>query len=130
MPLRWRWRLSATCWKRSARQYSLPIPEADGQVGTQVFENPKVAAIVDFEPGYAFPTGEAPPGQLQVPLADYQKLTQIPIVVVVGDFLDKVPGGLPRLTNAQAIVQTLNNHGGNAKLIYLPRWVSSAIATS
>jgi hypothetical protein len=79
-----------------------------------------VAAIVAFEPGYVFPTGEAPAGQREVPLAEFQKLTQVPILVVIGDFLDKVPNGMARLTNGQAFVQTLNNHGGNAKLIYLP----------
>ena len=92
-----------------------------------VIKSPKVAAVVDFEASvYAFPPGEVPPlvpggsAQLEVPLADYMKLTQIPIVVIIGDFLDKVPTGLPRLANARAFVQTLNNHGGNAKLIYLP----------
>jgi hypothetical protein len=92
-----------------------------------VFESPKVAAIVSFEPSvFAFPEGELPPPipdggeQLEVPLADFQKLTQIPILVIVGDFLDQVPSGLPRLANSQAFVETVNKHGGNAKLIHLP----------
>jgi len=85
-----------------------------------VFASAKVAAIVAFEPGYVFPTGEAPAGQREVPLADFQKLTQIPILIIVADFLDKVPGGTARVTNGQAMVTLVNNHGGNAKLIYLP----------
>jgi hypothetical protein len=85
-----------------------------------VFASAKVAAIVAFEPGYVFPTGEAPAGQREVPLADFQKLTQIPILIIVADFLDKVPGGTARVTNGQAMVASVNNHGGNAKLIYLP----------
>ena len=55
-----------------------------------------------------------------MPLADFQKLTQIPILIIVADFLDKVPGGTARVTNGQAMVTSVNNHGGNAKLIYLP----------
>ena len=84
----------------------------------------KVAAIVDFEASvYAFPTGQAPPGstgQMEVPLADFLKLTKIPIVVIHGDFLDRVPSGPPRLSNSLAFVEAVNNHGGNAKVIVLP----------
>ena len=99
---------------------------SSGQPGwLTVLESPKVKGIVSFEPGtYAFPTGEVPPiapgTQLEFPLADYLKLTQIPIVVFFGDFLDTVPGRLERLATARAFVETLNNHGGNAELIYLP----------
>jgi hypothetical protein len=89
-----------------------------------VFETPKVAAVVDFEASvYAFPPGEVPPGslgQLEVPLADFLKLTKIPIVVIFGDNLDLVPAWPPRLAAARAFVQAVNNHGGNAKLIHLP----------
>jgi hypothetical protein len=84
----------------------------------------KVAAIVDFEASvYAFPTGQTPPGstgQMEVPLADFLKLTKIPIVVIHGDFNDQVPSGPPRLANSKAFVDLINAHGGNATNIVLP----------
>jgi pimeloyl-ACP methyl ester carboxylesterase len=87
-----------------------------------VFKTPKVAAVVDFEASvYAFPTGELPPGstgQLEVPLADFLKLTKIPILVIFGDNLNGA--WPPRLANAKAFVDKVNEHGGNAKLIHLP----------
>src|SRR6185312_8887687 len=49
--------------------------------------SPKVKSVVTFEPGtFVWPVGEVPPGQIRVvPLADFLKLTQIPIVIIIGD---------------------------------------------
>jgi hypothetical protein len=92
-----------------------------------VLESPKVKGIVSFEPiEFVFPTGELPPTipgglpPLEVPLADFQKLTQIPIQIVFGDFLDQFPFWSATLSLAQAFVETVNNHGGNATLLVLP----------
>jgi hypothetical protein len=57
---------------------------------------------------------------MEVPLADFLKLTKIPIVVIHGDFNDQVPSGPPRLANSKAFVDLINAHGGNATNIVLP----------
>jgi hypothetical protein len=81
-----------------------------------VIASPKVKSVVSFEPGYVWPVGEVPPGQTRVvPLADFLKLTKIPIVIILADRL--APATRP---TAEAFVTTVNNHGGNAKLIVLP----------
>jgi len=79
-------------------------------------KSPKVLSVVSFEPGYLWPEGEVPPGQTRVvPLADFLKLTKIPIEIIIGD---RYPAA--SLAIAKAFVDTVNKHGGNAKLIYLP----------
>lgn len=103
-----------------------------------------VAAIVSYEPGdYVFPEGELPPpflradGELisrgrEIPLEDFQKLTEFPIQIVWGDFvpeeLDPINVG-PRLTldSRRIILQTslqfaevINAHGGDAEVLILP----------
>jgi pimeloyl-ACP methyl ester carboxylesterase len=89
--------------------------------------SPKVKGIVSFEPvTFVFPSGELPPPvdggqpQLEVPAADFQKLTQIPIQVIFGDFLDQLPLWTASFANAKAFVAALNRHGGHAELLYLP----------
>lgn len=83
--------------------------------------------IVSLEPiEFLFLTGELPPTHpdalppVEVPLADFQKLTQIPIQIIFGDFLNEFPFWSATLTMAQAFVETVNNHGGNATLLVLP----------
>ncbi|MBF5006923.1 alpha/beta hydrolase [Diaphorobacter caeni] len=97
-----------------------------------------VKAIVAFEPGsgFIFPSGEMPPampsaaGSLapeSVPLADFQKLTRIPIVIYYGD---NFPTELTtergqdnwrvRLAMARLWVDAINRHGGDARLVHLP----------
>jgi hypothetical protein len=99
---------------------------SSGQPGwLTVVESPKVKAIVSFEPGtMVFPVGQIPTGcpgtQLAFPPADYLKLTKIPILVIHGDNLATVPGRLERLACARVFAQTLNDNGGNAKVIHLP----------
>jgi hypothetical protein len=90
-------------------------------------ETSAVRGIVSFEPVVTvFPTGELPPPieggfpPLEVPLADFQKLTRIPILVVFGDFLDRLPLWTAAFANAQAFVEAINRHGGEAQLVHLP----------
>lgn len=80
-----------------------------------VIESPNVKSVVSFEPGYAFPTGEVPPGQREVSVSDFQKLTEIPILIVIGDRYPE-----DQLATAQLWVDTVNNYGGNAELYHLP----------
>lgn len=101
-------------------------------------KNPNVKAIVAFEPGsgFIFPEGELPPampsaaGTLTpeaVPLADFGKLTRIPIVIYYGDNFPVEPttergqdNWRVRLTMARLWVDAINRHGGDARLVHLP----------
>jgi len=101
-------------------------------------KNPKVRAIVAYEPGsgFVFPEGETPApmpsanGTLEgvaVPLADFQKLTKIPIVVYYGDNIPEQPTTSPtednwrvRLAMARLWRDAVNRHGGDVTLVHLP----------
>lgn len=101
-------------------------------------KNPKVRAIVAFEPGsnFPFPAGEvAAPlkytgGQIQgvsVPLEEFKKLTRIPILIYYGDFIPDQPSTNPgqdqwraNLAFARKWRDTVNKHGGDVTLVHLP----------
>jgi pimeloyl-ACP methyl ester carboxylesterase len=101
-------------------------------------KNPNVKAIVAFEPGsgFIFPDGELPAampsaaGTLSpeaVPLADFEKLTRIPIVIYYGDNFPTEPttergqdNWRVRLAMARLWVDAINKHGGDARLVHLP----------
>jgi pimeloyl-ACP methyl ester carboxylesterase len=101
-------------------------------------KNPNVKAIVAFEPGsgFIFPEGELPAamssaaGTLSpeaVPLADFEKLTRIPIVIYYGDNFPVEPttergqdNWRVRLAMARLWVDAINRHGGDARLVHLP----------
>lgn len=100
--------------------------------------NPNVKAIVAFEPGsgFIFPEGELPPampsaaGTLSpeaVSLADFEKLTRIPIVIYYGDNFPTEPttergqdNWRVRLAMARLWVAAINKYGGDARLVHLP----------
>jgi len=97
-----------------------------------------VRSIVSWEPGsnYVFPEGEVPPpmassaGALEaigVPMADFKKLTKIPIVVYYGDYIPELPvpnpgqdGWRVRLAMARLWADAVNRHGGDATIVHLP----------
>jgi pimeloyl-ACP methyl ester carboxylesterase len=101
-------------------------------------KSPNVKAIVAFEPGsgFIFPEGELPAtmpsaaGTLSpeaVPVADFAKLTRIPIVVYYGDNFPVEPttergqdNWRVRLAMARLWVDAINRHGGDARLVHLP----------
>jgi pimeloyl-ACP methyl ester carboxylesterase len=101
-------------------------------------KNPNVKAIVAFEPGsgFIFPEGELPEampsaaGTLSpeaVPLADFEKLTRIPIVIYYGDNFPVEPtmergqdNWRVRLAMAKLWVDAINKHSGDARLVHLP----------
>lgn len=101
-------------------------------------KNANVKAIVAFEPGsgFIFPQGELPPAMASaagtlspeaVPLADFQKLTRIPIVIYYGDNFPIEPttergqdNWRVRLAMARLWVTAINQHGGDARLVHLP----------
>lgn len=102
--------------------------------------NPKVKAIVAYEPGsgFIFPEGEVPAPQettspfgplaaSAVPLSDFLKLTRIPIVIYYGDNIASEPTRVwnkdhwrIRMQMARLWVDAVNRHGGNAVLVHLP----------
>ncbi|WP_449415890.1 alpha/beta hydrolase [Ochrobactrum teleogrylli] len=97
-----------------------------------------VKGIVALEPGsgFIFPEGELPAempsaaGTLKpqpVALADFEKLTRIPIVIYYGDNFPTEPtkergqdNWRVRLAMAKLWVDAVNKHGGDAKLAHLP----------
>jgi len=101
-------------------------------------KNPNVKAVVAFEPGsgFIFPQDELPPAMPSaagtlvpepVSLSDFQKLTRIPIVIYYGDNFPVEPivergqdNWRVRLAMARLWVQTVNKHGGDARLVHLP----------
>jgi pimeloyl-ACP methyl ester carboxylesterase len=87
--------------------------------------SPKVKGIVSFEPSvYVFPPGERPPPNtritLEVSLAEFEKLTRIPILLVFADFLNVRQASIDGLANGRAFVAALNRHGGNGEVLVLP----------
>lgn len=103
-------------------------------------KNDKIKAIVAYEPysGFVFPAGELPPpiksaglfGELkgvEIPLADFNKLTKIPIVIYYGDNIAKEPTDVwnkdhwrAGLEMARKWAAVINKHGGDATVIHLP----------
>lgn len=100
--------------------------------------NPKVRAIVSFEPGssFAFPEGEAPDpmpsssgalAPMAVPREDFMALTRIPVVIYYGDNIPTAPTDIQgcdswrvRLAMARLWAETVNRHGGDARVVQLP----------
>ena len=103
-------------------------------------KSPNVKAIIAYEPTqFVFPEGDVPPtpllydgsplpaGTLAVSLADFQKLTKIPIQIIYGDNIPTSPfpiGGpdrwRARLVLVRQFVEALNRRGGEATLLHLP----------
>lgn len=103
-------------------------------------KNEKVKAIVAYEPysGFVFPKGELPEpiksaglfGELkgvEIPLADFNKLTKVPIVVYYGDNIAAAPTTVwnkdhwrSGLEMARIWAATINKHGGDATVVHLP----------
>ena len=99
--------------------------------------SPNVKAIICYETSfYVFPEGEVPPPVptaffavtgAPVPLADFLKLTKIPIQLVFGDNIPTTPSTIPGsicgaapIIMAQKFVDAINRHGGDAQLLHLP----------
>lgn len=101
-------------------------------------KNSNVKAIVSYEPGsgFIFPEGEVPApipssgGTLEaraVPLDDFMKLTEIPIMLYYGDYIPEQPSDNPgqdgwraRLEMARLWRDVVNQHGGDVTVIHLP----------
>ena len=100
--------------------------------------NDNIRAIVSFEPGgdFLFPEGEAPESiklagrtvtPPTVPLADFMRLTKIPIIVYFGDNIPEQPSQNPGqeqwrvfLEVAKVWRDVVNRHGGDVTIVHLP----------
>jgi hypothetical protein len=85
-----------------------------------------LAGIVMYENvGYVFPEGEGtgesggPFGPVEVPLGEFRRLTRIPLQVVWGDNVDKVPRYMDSLAQSKLFIDVVNKYGGNAELLML-----------
>lgn len=103
-----------------------------------VLKTGNVRGIVSYEPGsgFLFPEGEVPAalpssgGTLEaigVPMAEFMKLTKIPIVIYYGDFIPEKPSDNPgqdgwrvRLEMARKWRDAVNRHGGDVTVVHLP----------
>ena len=112
--------------------------QAGGPGWLTAIKSRNVKGIVAFEPGsgFIFPAGELPQampsaaGTLSpeaVPLADFEKLTRIPIVIYYGDNFPTEATSergqdnwRVRLAMARLWVDAVNKHGGDAQLVHLP----------
>lgn len=113
-----------------------------GQYGwATAMERPNlVKAVVAYEPGhYIFPDGEIPEdiprGELHVsamdaptvPVAEFEKLTRMPILIVFGD---NIATEISNVFNSEVwrassirgrqFVEAVNRHGGDARIVFLP----------
>lgn len=112
--------------------------QAGGPGWLTAIKSENVKAIVAFEPGsgFVFPEGELPgempsaAGTLKpeaVPLADFKKLTRVPIVIYYGDNIPTEPterrgedNWRVRLAMAKLWVEAIKKRGGDARLVHLP----------
>jgi hypothetical protein len=101
-------------------------------------KNDKIKAVVSFEPGgdFVFPEGDAPDSikvsgrtiiPPKVPMADFMKLTKIPIIIYYGDNIPDQPSINPGqeqwrafLAIAKQFRDVVNRHGGDATVVHLP----------
>ncbi len=108
-----------------------------GQGWMTALKNDKIKGIVAFEPGsnFVFPEGEVPEtipyvgGALSargVPLAEFKRLTEIPIIIYYGDYIPDEPVENPAqeqwraaLAMARLWTATVNKNGGDVTLVQL-----------
>jgi quercetin dioxygenase-like cupin family protein/pimeloyl-ACP methyl ester carboxylesterase len=93
--------------------------------------NDRVKAIVAIEPGgFCFPEGETPEGNrggAGIPLDEFMKLTEIPIIVYFGDYIPKEETAAfsqnfrrSVLATARQWATVVNAHGGDVTVVHLP----------
>ncbi len=101
-------------------------------------KSPKIRAVVAYEPGsgFTFPEGEVPApienkfatlSASAVPVAEFKKLTQIPIIIYYGDHIPAEPSDIPAQDYWRACLQmarqwaaTVNKYGGDVTVVHLP----------
>ena len=89
--------------------------KSDELVGIVMYENV----------GFVFPEGawdgpvNGPFGPVVVPLAEFMKLTRLPLQIVWGDNVDQSPTQSAALEQSKRFIEVVNRHGGNAELLML-----------
>ncbi len=110
-----------------------------GGMGWQtVMKNTNIRAVASYEPGsnFVFPKGEVPETKVSsggvlepvaISVAEFEKLTKIPIIIYYGDNIPQKPSKNPgqdmwriRLEMARLWVDAINKHGGDAMIVHLP----------
>lgn len=112
--------------------------QSGGQGWRAAIKSRNIRGIICYEPGsnFVFPEGEVPPpipssgGALEalgIPLAEFMRLTTIPIVIYYGDNIPTQPsphggpdGWRARLAMAKLWRDAVNRRGGDVKLVHLP----------
>lgn len=112
--------------------------QAGGPGWLTAMKSPAVRAIVSYEPGsgFVFPDGEVPApmassgGTLEasgIPMAEFMKLTKIPIVIYYGDNIPDKPSANSgedswriRLAMARLWRDAVNRRGGDVTVVHLP----------
>lgn len=137
-------KLTATALAEAAGRAGNTILVTHSQGGSPgwlaAMESRNIKAIIALEPGvgFVFPEGEVPPplpssspfGALKgvaVSAEDFDRLTKIPILMIFGDNIPETPsphGGEDnwrvRLKEARLMADTINRHGGDARVLHLP----------
>lgn len=141
----YRWQMGRTMAALMARTGPaiLMTYSYSGQYGwyTAMSAPKETKAVVAFEPGaFTFPAGEEPEDVYTkipelIPVTEpqivaqeeFSKLTKVPIVIIYGDNIATTPQDTFDFDSwrviqirAQQFVDTVNRHGGNAKLVKLP----------
>ena len=109
-----------------------------GQGWMTILKTDKIKGVVAYEPGsnFIFPEGNVPDpipyvgGTLRalgVPMEEFKKLTQIPIVIYYGDYIPTEPVENPAQEQWRAALQmakywtkVVNDNGGDVTLVHLP----------
>lgn len=90
--------------------------KSDNIVGIVAYETP--GFVFPIEEGYTTDT-EAPYGPVAVPMSEFMRLTQIPIQLVFGDYVEGTQWEA-RLANARIFAGLINANGGDAEVLVLP----------
>ena len=94
-------------------------------------KNDNVKAVIAIEPGgFSFPEGETPEGNRGgkgIPIEEFMKLTEIPIIVYYGDYIPKEESTAYSLNfwrdvlaSARQWADVVNAHGGDVTIVHLP----------
>ncbi len=125
--------------KRSGPSVVVTHSQGGGPGWWTAIKSNNVKAIVSYEPGsgFVFPEGELPAAMpsltgtltpTPVKLEQFLKLTKIPIIIYYGDNIPVAAHENPgqdnwrvRLEMAKKWAEVVNRHGGDARVVHLPK---------
>ena len=131
-------RAMAAVFERSGPGVLVSHSQGGGPGWRTAILSDKVRGVIAIEPGtFPFPEGEVPPVEetsspfpaagTAVPMADFLRLTKIPVLVIFGDNIPEEPTDVWGLDNwrvrlrlARRWAETVNRHGGDAAVLSLP----------